>query len=194
VFCVRRSSDAGSAVDSEENESLTRALRQHLASSLPDYMLPSQIVWLRSLPHTPSGKVDRMALPEVSRVVRAPECGSELQRQAARIWADILEAGEVSVDDDFFALGGHSILAMRLVSRIRAELEVELPLAVIFQKTTLGEQVMELALRKSRAEVAQTSEVEVSAIGSAAEHALRELEELSDEEVARLLGSTSEDA
>ena len=85
---------------------------------LPEYMIPSHIVVVPSLPLTSNGKVDRRALPKpVHRSQRpyvAPE--NELERKVAGIWADLLEKERISVEDSFFELGGHSLKAMLLVS------------------------------------------------------------------------------
>ncbi len=116
-------------------------LRAHLKQRLPEYMVPSAIVVLEALPLMSSGKVDRKALP-------APE-GSALDRSASRppqtdlevklasIWAELLKVAEVGAEEDFFGLGGHSLLATQVVSRIRAELGVEVALRTLFEAPTV---------------------------------------------------------
>ncbi|HEX6289833.1 MAG TPA: amino acid adenylation domain-containing protein, partial [Herpetosiphonaceae bacterium] len=119
------------------------ALRQHVGASLPDYMVPSAFVVLDALPKTPSGKIDRKALP-------APELAAELDERfvaptnlieelLASIWANVLRVERVSIHDNFFNLGGHSLLAAQLVSRIRETFGIELPLRSIFEAATLAE-------------------------------------------------------
>jgi amino acid adenylation domain-containing protein len=119
-------------------------LRSFLKGSLPDHMVPAWFVPLASLPTTPSGKVDRQALPppsgerpDLGRDPVAPRDATE--EVLARIWAEVLGFERVGVDDDFFELGGHSLLATRVVSRIRDLLAVEVPLRMLFEKTTIGE-------------------------------------------------------
>src|SRR5262245_44689768 len=117
-------------------------LRQHLRSLLPDYMVPAVFVRLESLPLTPSGKVDRKALP-------APEIGAAgagvyvaprtpLEELVAGIWAEVLGLQQVGAADDFFALGGHSLLAPRIVSRLRTVLAVEVPVLRLFERPTVA--------------------------------------------------------
>ncbi|MFJ9841392.1 non-ribosomal peptide synthase/polyketide synthase [Kitasatospora sp. NPDC101155] len=100
-------------------------LRAHLADSLPPHLVPSVFVPLARLPLTPNGKTDRRALPDpgpaqgAAGPYRAP--GTDTERRIARIWADVLGIEEVGADDNFFLLGGDSILSMQVVSRLRRD-------------------------------------------------------------------------
>ncbi|HEX5724950.1 MAG TPA: condensation domain-containing protein, partial [Longimicrobiaceae bacterium] len=117
-------------------------LREHLRRKLPDYMVPAAFVPLERLPLTPSGKVDRKALP-------APELASAEERYVAprtpveevlaEIWAEMLRLERVGVTESFFELGGHSLLATRVVSRVRQVFGVELPLRALFEGPTVAE-------------------------------------------------------
>ncbi len=134
-------------------------LRAHLRQELPDFMVPGVLVLLESLPLTPSGKLDRRALPEVDE----PGAGND-EYEAARtpveevlcgIWGEVLGVERVSIHDDFFALGGHSLLATQAMSRIRRAFNIELPLRSLFETTTvaeLGEKVAEELLRREGVE------------------------------------------
>jgi amino acid adenylation domain-containing protein len=126
-------------------------LRQALRAKLPDYMVPGAIVVLKELPLTPSGKINRRALP-------APESVFAAEYEAPRtlteellcgIWASVLRVSRVGINENFFELGGHSLMATQLVSRVREAFAVELPLRELFARPTvasLAEQV-EVALR-----------------------------------------------
>ena len=118
-------------------------LRNFLSTNLPDYMLPSAYVFLDALPLTPSGKVDRRALPAPDQsqatlhaTYKAPS--SHIETVLTEIWSEILKAQQVGVDDDFFELGGHSLLATQLVARIRRDLKVEVPVRKIFENRTVS--------------------------------------------------------
>jgi acyl carrier protein len=158
-------------------------LKRHAAQWLPDVMIPSAFVVLDSLPLTPSGKVDRLALP-------APDAANgsgadayvaprtPVEEAVAAIWADVLGIERVGADDDFFALGGHSLLATQIIAQIRSNLSVNLPLHSLFTAPT----------------VATLAAQVVQMMGGDDETAqlLAEVGQLSDEEVERLLAGEPE--
>ncbi|RKI64338.1 non-ribosomal peptide synthetase, partial [Corallococcus sp. AB049A] len=116
------------------------ALKAHLRQGLPEYMVPSAFVVLEALPLNSNGKVDRKALPEPEAQqsgtsYEAPR--TETEAKLASIWAEVLRLPQVGVKDSFFELGGHSLLATQVVSRVRAELGVELPLRALFESSTV---------------------------------------------------------
>jgi amino acid adenylation domain-containing protein len=115
-------------------------LRSHVASVLPDHLVPAAFVVLDELPLTTTGKLDRLALPTPDFAVLAgddePETPAE--RVLARLFAEVLGVPRVGRHDGFFELGGHSLLAAKLVSRVRTELAAELPLREVFQEPTVA--------------------------------------------------------
>jgi amino acid adenylation domain-containing protein len=118
------------------------ALRQFLRERLPAVMIPAAFVFLDELPLTPNGKIDRRALPpapvasaERESTYVAPRTPTE--QTVAQVWCDILHVDRVGIHDDFFALGGHSIAAIRVQSRLRELLNVEAPLTAFFATPTV---------------------------------------------------------
>ncbi|MBW4508479.1 MAG: amino acid adenylation domain-containing protein [Scytonematopsis contorta HA4267-MV1] len=116
-------------------------LRDYLKQKLPDYMVPSAIVQIPSIPLTPNGKVDRRALPVpdigIASAGFVPPC-TPTQADLANLWAEILNLKLVGIYDNFFDLGGHSLLATQVISRIRSTLGVELPLRRLFEEPTVA--------------------------------------------------------
>jgi len=119
-----------------------QALRNHLRRRLPDNMIPSAFVTLDKMPLTANGKLDRAALPEPPRVAASDAAfvapRSEDEESLAEIWRDLLKLERVGANDNFFLLGGHSMLAAQLRARIHQSLGVELPLGAIFEDQTLA--------------------------------------------------------
>ncbi|MGY3450251.1 amino acid adenylation domain-containing protein [Bradyrhizobium sp. USDA 4353] len=114
-------------------------LRQQLKQSLPDYMVPAQLVILDSLPLTSNGKVDRARLPDPeetpSRRQAAP--ATVTQQMLAEIWSDVLGVTMPGIDDDFFGSGGHSLVASRLLGRVNVAFNVSLPLRRVFEQPSI---------------------------------------------------------
>jgi amino acid adenylation domain-containing protein len=156
-------------------------LRHFLVDQLPEYMVPPDFVKLDQLPLMPNGKVDQRALPvpvadagELADSFVAPR--NPLEQEVAQIWCEVLGISQVGIHDDFFALGGHSLIATQLTSRIRKLFHVDLPLRELFAAPT----VLGLSERIARlqAELAEQSDMA---------DMLAELEGLSDEDAKALL-------
>ncbi|NPC78897.1 non-ribosomal peptide synthase/polyketide synthase [Pyxidicoccus fallax] len=135
------------------------ALREHLARTLPEYMLPAAFVTLPAWPLNANGKVDRKALPAPTgehaaiAVTAGDAPATPVQQLVADAFAQVLGLPAVGLGDDFFTLGGHSLLATRVVSRIRASLGCELPLRLLFEASTpgrLAERIEALGLTGTR--------------------------------------------
>ena len=120
-----------------------RALRDYLASQLPDYMVPAVFVRVESLPVNPSGKVNGglLPVPDDSNMIVDSTCvppRTPLERRMAEIVAPLLDRAEVSVEDNFFMLGGHSLFGTQLIARTRQAFGVELSLRTLFRSPTIA--------------------------------------------------------
>ncbi|WP_276574997.1 non-ribosomal peptide synthetase [Pseudomonas tohonis] len=120
----------------EDAGALRDALKTGLKAELPDYMVPTHLLFVERWPLTANGKLDRKALPQpdASQAQQhhvAPQ--SELEQRLALIWQDVLKLERVGLNDNFFELGGHSLLATQMVSRIRQELGLDLQLRQLFE-------------------------------------------------------------
>ncbi|HLP60306.1 MAG TPA: D-alanine--poly(phosphoribitol) ligase subunit DltA [Candidatus Deferrimicrobium sp.] len=131
-----------------DEESRISELRDLLAKVLPDYMIPAYFVPIKAVPLNPNGKVDRKALPDPEAVVRhdgvqdsyvAPR--DEVERKLVEIWRDVLAKPQqaIGIDDSFFMLGGHSLKATILVSKLHKEFNVRVPLVQIFKLPRIRE-------------------------------------------------------
>jgi amino acid adenylation domain-containing protein len=128
---------------SEEEAPSPRALRLHLSTTLPTYMVPAAYVRLKMLPQTANGKIDRTALslPDADArpagTYEPPQGG--IESSLASIWAEVLDVEHVGKNDNFFDLGGHSLLIAKLLARVKRDLDMYVPMATIFQHSTLHE-------------------------------------------------------
>jgi amino acid adenylation domain-containing protein len=118
-------------------------LREFLANQLPSYMIPAAFVWLDLLPLTPTGKIDRRALPAPDRTSNQADHNfvapsNPTQEILASIWSQILRLDRIGIQDNFFELGGHSLLATQVISRIRQEFAIEIPLQALFEQPTIA--------------------------------------------------------
>jgi len=129
-------------VAAENSPQFINVLRVYLKEHLPEYMLPATFMMLEALPLTSNGKVNRRALPapdawqaEMSIAFMPPQ--TETEKALAQMWTETLRVERIGIDDNFFDLGGHSLSATQLVSRVRARFGVELPLADFFAAATI---------------------------------------------------------
>jgi surfactin family lipopeptide synthetase A len=144
-------------VPSAPNSVTSAALREHAEHRLPDYMIPSAFVQMPMLPLTPNGKVDRKALPaptprdfELESTYVAPRNATE--RKLVSLWEDVLGVRPISVTTSFFDLGGRSLLAARLFTRILRTFGKELPLSILFRSPTVELLANELRPAQSSAQ------------------------------------------
>jgi hypothetical protein len=130
------------------------ALLGHLAARLPEYMVPSAIVVLDALPLTRNGKLDRAALPQPAPRARAEVLPrTDTEARIAEIWTQLLHLLRVGVNDDFFSVGGHSLLAMQLATRLAKTFAVPMKTRRIFEHPTVAAQaaLVEQLLREGAA-------------------------------------------
>ena len=116
-------------------------IRTYLKESLPDYMVPTAFVEMEAMPLTPNGKVDRKSLKPESSIVEVTEYvapSTEVEQAIADIWESVLAKDKIGINDNFFEIGGHSLLAVQIVSRVKEKYEVEFPLKVLFETTTIA--------------------------------------------------------
>ncbi|GAU68943.1 putative non-ribosomal peptide synthetase [Streptomyces sp. NBRC 110611] len=161
---------------------LTARLRSVSARTLPDYMIPSAFVFLDALPLTPNGKIDRKALPapdtgrrDLSAAYVAPR--TAVEEVVAGIWAEVLGLDQVGAFDNFFDLGGHSLLSTRIAARLKDAFQITVPLHRVFGRPTVAGLAEALVAESgNRAVVEKTAEL------------LVKLSALSDEQVAEAFG------
>ena len=150
------------------------ALRRALADTLPDHMIPPAFVTVNRLPLTPSGKVDRLRLPAPGRTrprLDAPLVASRtpLEQALADIWRDALGLDAVGIRDSFLDLGGDSLLATQIVSRVRATLQVDLPLRALFESPTVEDMALVIVEHCARMVEAPELDRRLAEIDSVAE-------------------------
>ncbi|WP_392531410.1 amino acid adenylation domain-containing protein [Nostoc sp. C117] len=131
AYLVARSEEIPSQVE----------LRHFLQGRLPEYMVPASFIFLDTLPLNPNGKIDRRALPapdtsSLSTNFVAPQNSTE--EVLASIWAKVLRLEQVGIHDNFFELGGHSLLATQVMSRVRQAFQIEIPLQLLFENSTIA--------------------------------------------------------
>jgi len=156
-------------------------LRRFLNEKLPEYMIPSAFVLLDTLPLTPTGKVDRKALPvphgsrpELDNSYVAPR--TTVEKELSQIWAEVLSLDEIGIHDNFLDLGGDSLLATQVISRVINAFRVELSVKTLFESPTVVD--MGVVITENMAKKAGDEELA---------HMLDELESLSDEEARKRL-------
>jgi hypothetical protein len=128
-------------------------LRAHLAQVLPAYMIPEDVLGVAQLPLNANGKVNRRALPVPANAAHrdfiAPRTSMEIA--VASVWSAVLNQSRVGVHDNFFEIGGHSLLAAQAAGRLRAELDIEVGVRALFERQTLADLARYLELEKERA-------------------------------------------
>jgi amino acid adenylation domain-containing protein len=174
-------------VERSEGETVTgKQLREDVRRKLPEYMVPSFVVFVEALPVLSSGKVNRRQLPAPEEVEGEREEAmvgprTPMEEMVAEIWREVLKRPAISIHADFFDLGGHSLLATQVISRIRNKVHLDVPLRSLFEAPTIAE--LALIIEKMQAMLLEQTESEELA------SMLTVLEELSEEEIQKMLDS-----
>jgi len=172
-------------VTAQAAEDITATLRDYLKQTLPEYMVPSTFVMLEAFPLTPNGKVDKKALSAMdlaqSLETEYVPPRTPIEEELVAVWCDVLQLDRVGVHDDFFQLGGHSLLVMKVISRMKAISHSEFPLAAFFKHPTIAEQATMIEQEQS-----DNTDEELDGL-------LDELDGLSAEELAAIVFGKQED-
>ncbi|MCP3787947.1 amino acid adenylation domain-containing protein [Micromonospora sp. A3M-1-15] len=148
------------------------SVRAELARELPAHLVPAALVRLDALPLTPNGKLDRAALPAPAAAAPAEDAyvapRTEAEALVAEVYAEILQVEKVGALDDFFTLGGNSLRGMRAMARIRAEVDVDLPMRALFSSPVVADLAAQIEQRIA-AELDGLSDSEVAALLAAEE-------------------------
>jgi acyl carrier protein len=171
-------------VFSEEAVMTIGELHQYMKEKMPEYMAPSSFVVMDELPLTSNGKVNRTALPaqeQSSLELRADfmPARTEIERILTELWVEVLGVEPIGIHDNFFMLGGDSLLATRLVSKMRSILHVEIPLGIIFTAPTIAALAEHI---EANSHPAQEDMEKISSL-------LEELEQLSEDELKVMVES-----
>jgi amino acid adenylation domain-containing protein len=143
-------------------------LKSYLKTRLPDYMVPSVWVMLEEMPLMPNGKVDRRVLrvpeeSEMERIVKYEPPQTPTEQMVAEIWSDLLALDTIGNQDNFFSLGGHSMLAAQMIARVRKALQIELSLVSLFEAPTVADFAAKIdAMRRAMAISSTTSAADIS--------------------------------
>jgi acyl carrier protein len=171
-------------VVSRENGSFNPAkMRDFLKGHLPEYMIPAVWVKLDDMPLTPNGKIHRQGLPAAAqgklvdeRTLAPPR--TPVEQVLVDIWAEVLDVDAVGIHDNFFKIGGHSLLVAQLLSRLRESFQIELPLRAFFEAPTVAELAEVMTSKpEQRVRIQRIAELMIS------------IANYSDDEVEAMLGN-----
>jgi amino acid adenylation domain-containing protein len=176
---------------------LEQQLRGFLRERLPAYMVPSAFVMIERVPLTVNGKLDLAMLPapdadrpDLAAAFVAPETPEE--RALAEIWADVLRLERVGIHDNFFDLGGHSLLGTAIIAQILDRFQVELPLRTLFESPTVAGMAAALARQRQAAPIRRSTIQRVQRERQDLDALLAEIDQLSDEAAQALLDRTAD--
>ncbi|HEY6188738.1 MAG TPA: non-ribosomal peptide synthetase, partial [Pyrinomonadaceae bacterium] len=168
-------------------------LRKALSGTLPEYMIPAVFMMMDALPLTPNGKINRRALPmpeqtrsALEHTYVAPQTPTE--ETLVRIWEEVMRLERIGTQDNFFQLGGHSLMATQVISRVRAAFSIELPLRRLFERPTVAALAEAVLEGLNEQEIGSSDSAIIKADPVDENYLLANLDELSSEELDLLLG------
>jgi amino acid adenylation domain-containing protein len=172
-------------------------LRPHMKGILPEYMMPSAVTVIERLPLLPNGKVDRISLLSLRESRPAPVAEprgprNPTEQQLVQIWREVLNVSLVGIDDNFFEIGGHSLMGMQVISRIRRSFQVEVPLKAIFEQPTIAGLASVIEAARATGAVVAEPLIKSRRQRRNREQILAELNQLSPKEVDDLLKTLTE--
>ena len=170
-----------------------RAISAFIAKKLPNYMVPATILVIPELPLTPNGKLDRKRLPEpTAAAARATEPAmaaipaSEIERELLTVWRRFLKSDAVTVNDDFFSLGGHSILATQVINSVNGQYHLNVPVRILFENPTVQRLARALSEFEDEAWLDESS-MATAILASSQRRLLLGLDQASEEEIDQFL-------
>ncbi|MEL7039186.1 MAG: amino acid adenylation domain-containing protein [Cyanobacteria bacterium J06592_8] len=181
----------------QKTESIIEKLREFLRQKLPEYMIPQNYIILDELPLTPNGKIDRKGLPKPESMISqtqaeyiAPQ--TELQKKIAAIWQKALNLEKIGIQDNFFNLGGNSLLATQVLSQMRQTLQVEISIRRFFETPTIAD--LESDINQNNHQGSQTEEIKIERLNrDFTEQDLNNLDQISELELDDLLAKMLEE-
>ena len=167
-------------------------LRSYLREKLPEYMVPSRFVQINHLPLSASGKINRNALPDPQFSARKPSITdirklSDTEQVLVSIWREVLGSNATNPEENFFDLGGHSLLATQVLSRICAQLHVDLTLRTFFEFPTIAGLAAVIEQKQDTESMSRDSSFPISAENQPLDALVEAISQLSEEEAQSLL-------
>jgi amino acid adenylation domain-containing protein len=175
----------------QKSESIVEKLRQFLRQKLPEYMVPQHYIILDKLPLTPNGKIDRKNLPKPDQLFFRTQAqyiapDTELQKKIAEIWQKSLNLEKVGIQDNFFNLGGNSLLATQVISQMRQALQVEISIRRFFETPTIAD--LEREIQQNNNPIPQTESIQIERVNrNDSQKNLDNIDKISEQELDDLL-------
>ncbi|MGB3533919.1 MAG: amino acid adenylation domain-containing protein [Microcoleaceae cyanobacterium] len=181
----------------QKTESIVEKLREFLRQKLPEYMIPQNYMILDQLPLTANGKIDRKGLPKFNNILAqtqaeyiAPQ--TELQKKIVEIWQKALNLEKIGIKDNFFNLGGNSLLATQVLSQMRQTLQIEISIRRFFETPTIAD--LELDIKQNNHKESQTEDIKIERVDrDSVQQNLDNIDQISEQELDNLLAQMLEE-